>query len=165
MKIWRIKKLSHPEVLEACKLLNKYIQEENPDYIIPIASGGSKLFRLLGWQGKSMEIRIQHQRGAQGFIQYLPRWVTKLLRQIDMNRKKTTARVEEVKGDLSLLRGKKVLILDDAVDTGVTLEIAKRYVPEAKIAVVNNIRGSKLPDFDIYRGILVVFPWNLDYKV
>ena len=56
-------------------------------------------------------------------------------------------------------------VIHKAIETGATIEIIRKELPQAFIAVVNNIKNHPGIDFSIYNGILIKFPWNLDYKI
>lgn len=74
--------------------------------------------------------------------------------------------------DLNLKSIKKVLVLDDAVDSGVTLtkvvEAISKIIPEAIVVTAvlswTNSRSLMIPNHYVYKDALVRFPWSLDYK-
>ena len=74
--------------------------------------------------------------------------------------------------DLNLKSIKKVLVLDDAVDSGVTLtkvvEAISKIIPEAIVVTAvlswTNSRSLITPNHYVYKDVLVRFPWSLDYK-
>ncbi|MBS7333222.1 MAG: hypothetical protein KIG88_06475 [Weeksellaceae bacterium] len=65
----------------------------------------------------------------------------------------------------------KILIVDDAVDSGVTLKKVTEYVQDlienksvvkSLAVVVTNEKSVLKPDFFLYENVLIRFPWSLD---
>jgi len=64
----------------------------------------------------------------------------------------------------SLLKNKKVLVVDDAVHSGKTLALAYEYLgsfepSQLKSAVVGNVHSSNCVDYYIYDGVYC-YPWS-----
>lgn len=69
--------------------------------------------------------------------------------------------------------GMKVLLVDDAIDTGMTLKIVKNFLVnqfnetnDIKIAVVTSTNRHPVmeADFFLYNRVLIRFPWASDVK-
>lgn len=166
----KIHKIRVDELSRSCEKLKEYIDQEKPNWIIPICSGGLELCELLWGRDRIPDniihgVYIQHNPGIiKDIVKYLPECVTDLMRKVDCVRPKSKKR-KVICGDLSELTG-KILILDDAIDTGVTIDILKSRLKgkNIKAAVINNIQGSQGIDFSVYNRVLIKFPWNIDYK-
>lgn len=170
MKIYRIKL---NELSRSCCELKKYIDKEKPDWIIPIYSGGLEICKIL-WGNDSPDniicgTYIQHKPNPlkDFLIRFLPKFIIDLMIKIEYHIKPKSEKRLIIAGDFSYLRG-KVLILDDAIDTGVTIRALKSRFPsivdDIKVAVINDIPGNSEVDFSIYSKMLVRFPWNQDYN-
>ena len=82
-------------------------------------------------------------------------------------------RAVSIQIDRELLVNKKILIIDDAVDSGATLASVREriealtdglsHVKTAAIVVTSRDSIIK-PDFFLYEYCLIRFPWSLDYK-
>lgn len=67
---------------------------------------------------------------------------------------------------------RRILVIDDAVDSGATLAAVESYLkglqPEAAIrfAALAQTRRTlaRTPDYSLHSGILIRFPWSMDYK-
>ena len=169
IKVYRI---GLNELSEACTKLKKYIDQEKPDWIIPICSGGLELCELL-WDKSEMPeniihgVYIQHQTSSflKSSIKFLPVFITDFLRKIGYILPKSKKRKILIGNDLGKLQG-KVLILDDAIDSGYTLDILMSRLGrvDTRTAILNNISGFCTLDFTLYNNMIVKFPWNCDYK-
>lgn len=67
----------------------------------------------------------------------------------------------------------KIIIVDDAVDSGVTLEKVNQYIEnlvdkttvvKSLAVVVTNKQAVVTPDYYLYKDVLIRFPWSLDGK-
>ena len=79
---------------------------------------------------------------------------------------------DALKKEIEKLTSGKILIFDDAIDSGDTIlesiKIIKQINPrlDIKIAVITVTRKmTKLkPDYSLYDSVMIRFPWSLDYK-
>ena len=166
----KIVKINDLDLHISCLKIENYIEKVNPDWIIPICSGGEmvRLYSLNFFSNyKIHKVCIRHKENKflKKLVRYLPEFITDLMRKLDCIRPKSDFREIQI-GDIDKVQG-KVVILDDAIDTGRTIRILKSYLEGRyiKTVVINNIRGSKLSDFSLYDNVLIKFPWNNDYKV
>ena len=67
----------------------------------------------------------------------------------------------------------KIMIVDDAVDSGVTLEKVNQYIEnlvdkttvvKSLAVVITNKQAVVMPDYYLYKDVLIRFPWSLDGK-
>ena len=78
---------------------------------------------------------------------------------------------ESLSPTLKCLKGRKVLIVDDAVDSGATMlavaEALREANPEAEIRTaaitVTTPKPLITPDYSMYKD-LIRFPWSMDAK-
>jgi xanthine phosphoribosyltransferase len=59
----------------------------------------------------------------------------------------------------------RVLLIDDVIDSGETIEMAKKFCPFAKVLVlhIKEIPERLMPDFYLFKTDLwIVYPWELD---
>jgi hypoxanthine phosphoribosyltransferase len=93
---------------------------------------------------------------------------------VSYTEKNTQAELEIIQKDYSHLKGQKVLIIDDLVDSGETMEFAmeylKKFAPETvKTAVVFKKKHSKFhPDYFIEERSSedwIDFPWEVDQSL
>jgi hypoxanthine phosphoribosyltransferase len=167
------------------------------DMIIGIATGGAYIsrhihdrFTMYGWQGCYREISLSRSStqtkeriGISRLFTLLPYPVLDLLRRIEASyhalKKPAKAPVSSQhplhlpeKTEEEIRKAEKVLIIDDAVDTGATLlrlvHTIKHINPEVKIttAVLTVTQKTPyiIPDYTRYRDTLLRCPWAMDYK-
>jgi hypothetical protein len=145
----------------------EYLCDYKPHWILLIKTGGSYL-RLPAKCDKFHvhEIGVRHRTSSkikfiEKYIKRLPLWIRDLLRNIDRILPKSKYREVD---NLNLgCYGGRLVIIDDCVDTGVTLKyVTDRLRCEYKIISINDIDG-KLSDLYFYSGVICRFPWNIDY--
>jgi hypoxanthine phosphoribosyltransferase len=173
------------------ELWSQIITEYIPDKVIVVESGGGHLVDVLIENGKVIQkdiIRIKATRKLTGLkksrgatlIKLLPDTFSILLRNIESYIKEfifTVFKQENervinfVSGNISEISGKKVLILDDAVDSGVTLRSIVEFVQmnasekiEIKTAslTVTFKKPLVFPNYFLYKRTLIRFPWSID---
>ncbi|MGO4660905.1 hypothetical protein AB4Z14_03500 [Terrabacter sp. 2TAF16] len=85
-----------------------------------------------------------------------------------------TAQLKEIAADIRVKRLRKVVVIDDAVDSGKTMQCVLRIltaelgddvsIMTAALVATRPPRRSLLePDFALYRDVLLRFPWSTDY--
>lgn len=105
-------------------------------------------------------------------LKYLPRTLRDIIRTIKestLDSYRTNAQVLVYFKNRADLHGKRILLLDDAIDTGNTIARCKEYLAKfdkinsMKIAVVTVTRKNPiiLPDYKVYSEICQ-FPWSVD---
>lgn len=169
---------------EACKKLRKAIDNSGfkPDAVIAIPRGGYNLL-LYGWHDvPSIEIKLQKpskfslKEYAAKFIKILPLSLRNQLRIWDANRliRRTSHMSDTTINILAIDPSvKKILVLDDAVDTGATLQAVlsaiRAHRPDLDVRsaaiTVTSEQPLYMPDFYLYHNFtLVRMPWSIDAK-
>ena len=182
--------LNDIEFQESCRQLFSLINRDF-DLVVGIMKGGD--FVLKTYQsyapkkGQSYGV-VDLQRTTTGFkkkrilkylLRNLPYSILDKIRVYEfhwLNRKLKNQIIEPVEDfDMALDRPeevKHILVLDDAIDSGATMlstvkGLSKKY-PRARIvtAVVawTNSNSIYQPDYYRFKGVLIRFPWSLDYK-
>ena len=175
--------------------VNQLIQKIDfePDVVIGVLNGAYYLVQLFKEEERFSEVKfynIKLQRQQESFkkkkifniiLKLLPYWVLNKLRILESKKdNKSLAKLDKKALMLKSLqlpitshhKHKKVLIVDDAVDTGKTMYVLKNNLKkvfsnsEIKVAVIAwTIETSIVqPDFYIFKNILVRFPWSKDFK-
>lgn len=168
----------------ACKKLRTAIDNSGfkPDAVIAIPRGGSNLL-LYGWHDiPNIEIKIQKpsklslKKHAAKLLKHLPLAVRDRIRIWDANRLvKRTGHMAGTAINISDIDSsiKKLLILDDAVDSGATLQAivdevkSQRPDIEVRSAAITVTSQSPvcMPDYYLYHNsTLVRMPWSIDAK-
>jgi len=181
---------------QQCSELGMMAQSFQPEICIGIKSGGAIVLdsiRNSGVLGDNIfwdYIKIQ-RRSTSGFkslriigmvISLLPKFLIYILRIGEMKFGEIKARIvkpgRNAHFDLQLevmalvQSGARILIVDDAVDTGTTIEIAKDYFMEqsphniVKIASLTTTHKHPIlePDYCLHTRTILQFPWSLDAK-
>ncbi len=183
---------------QSCLLLSKKInQTYNPDLVIGILTGGGyvgrKIFNYLNdnKQKKYTEIKIQRKNTAPKskglfkiILNYSPTFLLNWMRILESLYLEKKAQKNNPKRigtitisdeiDIFLKESpKKILIVDDAIDSGATLNLLKEYLNmhynniSIKIAVITVTTPHPIIDADFYlyhNRVLVRFPWSNDVK-
>ena len=184
---------------QSCLLLSKKInQTYNPDLVIGILTGGGyvgrKIFNYLNdnKQKKYTEIKIQRKKNtapkSKGLfkiiLNYSPTFLLNWMRILESLYLEKKAQKNNPKRigtitisdeiDIFLKESpKKILIVDDAIDSGATLNLLKEYLNmhynniSIKIAVITVTTPHPIIDADFYlyhNRVLVRFPWSNDVK-
>ncbi|GAA3614244.1 phosphoribosyltransferase family protein [Flavivirga amylovorans] len=166
----------------------------NPDIIVGILNGGGyvvneikneKRFEHVQFESIKLQRdnRLKNNYFTRLILKRLPYSITNWLRVYESNKAKKaieTLNLENLSNSGINFKfnsnSKKtvdnILIIDDAIDTGKTMFIAKKYLikrfPEAKIktAVISwTIEKSIIvPDYYLFKNSLVRYPWSKDYK-
>ncbi|MBF0596608.1 phosphoribosyltransferase family protein [Faecalibacter rhinopitheci] len=111
----------------------------------------------------------------QNFFKILPLSVLDILRVMEFkiltNSNLDTARHIIVENEIDYNKYDKILIIDDAVDSGLTLKKVSDYIGtkkhesvavESLAVVVTNENTMMMPDYFLYKNVLIRFPWSLD---
>jgi len=181
----------------ACERLASTVLERfDPDIVIGVLTGGGRVGReaLPAFQSRCScrygEVRLQ--RGGtrikkalriNTILRPLPECILNLMRMLEVTLLELKAKFikPDRNGQLSLdeeirrmlkAEGKRVLLLDDTIDTGWTLKIVKDYLEanfpgnEIKTAVITTTHRHPVikADFQLYNRTLIRFPWAYDAK-
>ena len=180
-----------------CLLLGHDIfADYDPDVIIGVLNGGGyvgrQIVQVSPKETTYVEVKIQRDgttKKEKGLIhrilQSLPYGVLNILRILESivleykskknntKRKGTIKLPDNVVSFLSDGENKKVLLVDDAIDSGATLLLIKQYLMskfeniDVKIAVITITTKQPLVVADYYRyynRTLIRFPWSNDIK-
>ena len=151
-----------------------------PDHILYVERAGLLIGNVLAEYFKVGLSDITCQRmgtsaksGIKGVLRWLPRWATHLLRRLELFSSMHKARSERhVTWNRALpLAGKKILVVDDAVDTGYSLRAIMQYLlayglsqKNIRIAVLTTT-GKDLcitPEYSLVKNTICAFPWSYD---
>ncbi|MDA3836066.1 MAG: phosphoribosyltransferase [Nanoarchaeota archaeon] len=158
--------------IKISKQLGKIILKKyKADIVVTIPEGGilpaneiSKILKI-----PFFKIDVKRKINFKHIYQMIPKKLHFIVRPI--HRIAFRIRTPELMNTLNFnCRNKKILIIDDATETGKTLKVTKNILKkmgskEIKVATLSYLNGEK-PDFFINRNLLK-FPWSkdsLDYK-
>lgn len=181
--------LTESSFLEHCHALREMVDADGfqPELVIAIATGGMYVAENMGYpQFYTVFLQRPSTKNKKGLIvsiiKKLPRWMANMLRIIESRtlaaydtiktRESTPIQIEaSLAKELKSMQNPRILIVDDAVDSGFTLadvvENIKAHTNDADIrtAVITVTRKSAIikPTYCLYRNSLLVrFPWSLD---
>lgn len=193
----KVKTLYTEDFNKECLLLGHDIfADYDPDVIIGVLNGGGyvgrQIVQVSPKETTYVEVKIQRDgttKKEKGLIhrilQSLPYSVLNILRILESivleykskknntKRKGTIKLPDNVVSFLSDVDHKKVLLVDDAIDSGATLLLIKQYLMskfeniDVKIAVITITTKQPLVVADYYRyynRTLIRFPWSNDIK-
>lgn len=176
-----------------CKRLSLLTVDFTPDILIGVLTGGGYVGREVAKMfAKSHYTEICLHRGssekkrkfhADVALKRIPYWLLNILRVAEVvyyewkvkfvkPERKGEVRFEDAIAAKLNEGKKKVLIVDDCIDTGYTLktiiDIINRDFPgnEIKIAVITTAHKHPVvkADYSLYNRVLVRFPWSFDAK-
>ena len=184
-----------------CKKLADEVVKHNfcPDIVIGILTGGGVIGRLSFMEFKALsnsqeimytELKLQrpstqtkNKKNANNILPKLPIWLLNLMRiaevyyyeikvRIIKPRREGTLEVDKDIANQLKIGGKKVLIIDDCIDTGYTLKIIKEYLQynypgndfRVAVATVSHHFPVILPEYQLFNRVLLRFPWANDVK-
>lgn len=163
------KRISINELTVCCQdLAEKISVDYDPDVVIAIATGGSMTGGLIA---KMLNVPIVHITirrnitiGRMYNFDIAPlRWLFSFYHHYLFRTTKPEVSTE-IKIDL---RGKKILIIDDTIHTGATIDAALHYLRntgsvDIKIASLTYVSKRK-PDFSVLSIGNYCFPWSKDF--
>ncbi len=179
---------------KVCKEVIQKI-EDKPNLVVGVLNGGGYMysaikevegFKKLGFH----DIKLQEIKSSKKYknffkpvLKILPYTILNRLRVCESDRSRraiNNIRIDELKNQKidfdfdSILKKpiKRILIVDDAIDTGITMFVVKNNIrklfpdAEIKVAVISwTIEESIVtPDYYLYKNTLVRYPWSIDYK-
>lgn len=183
-----------------CEQLGKQIKDQGfkPDLIIGVLTGGGYVGRNLYNYLKKDNPQLLYketklQRGSTKlksksnikiFLKKLPYSFLNIIRILEVEILELKAKfitpsrygtLELDKESINFLKegNKNVLIVDDCIDTGMTLKIIKDYISkefnqsnDIKLAVITTAHRHPIvtADFSLYNRVLIRFPWAYDTK-
>ena len=193
----KVKTLYTEDFNKECLLLGHDIfADYDPDVIIGVLNGGGyvgrQIVQVSPKETTYVEVKIQRDGTTKKekclihrILQSLPYGVLNILRILESivleykskknntKRKGTIKLPDNVVSFLSDGENKKVLLVDDAIDSGATLLLIKQYLMskfeniDVKIAVITITTKQPLVVADYYRyhnRTLIRFPWSNDIK-
>lgn len=195
----KVKTISGKDFTEICREFATRISVNyHPNLIIGVLNGGGYVGREIYGVLKQIndcaytELKIQRfntQRKesffAKAIIKKLPYFFLNFLRMLESFVLEMKAKTHNPRRDgkiifcadiLKLLESddkKKILLVDDAIDTGCTLNLIKEYLEkhfkniEIKIAVITMTMPHPIVKADFYlfnNRTLIRFPWSNDFK-
>ena len=155
-------------------------------YIVAIFQGGAYIgrsFRSYFPEAQYYEITLSRPSRIKGklfkwVVQNLPQWVLDQLRKFELKMqllRRNVAepqRIGEVNLEISPKPGDTILLLDDAIDTGATINKARKQIlekyPDVKIRIACITVTTDNPiceaDYTLYHNrTLCRFPWSIDH--
>lgn len=171
----------------ACRMLADEVTEAKfyPGLIVGIRTGGEYVAReMLSYFPGSRLAVVELQRPSTqrkslvaGLLPLLPLGVLDFLRMAEsrllaLRPRRRVGRVD-IPAEVTGLGAEKILVVDDAVDSGVTMEAIvgalRRSCPGADVRsaaiTVTTSRPLIAPDYALYRNkTLIRFPWSMDMK-
>lgn len=162
-------RISEQELSVYCNTLARIVEQNyEPDLIVAIDTGGSIPGELIA---QAMHIPIAHivvRRNINIARRYsldpIPlRWIMSMYHHYLFQTVKPVLSVN-IKIDIS---GRKVLVVDDSLHTGATIDVTVDYlrqanVSEIRIATLTYVSKRK-PDFAVLPPGNYSFPWSKDY--
>lgn len=187
----RVVTLTPPLLSDACHQLSQRVLAAgcHPSLIIGVQSGGAEVSRRMRPDFADVpyaEVRIsrpstrQKEQGlTHRLLRLMPLWLCDVLRiaESKVGEWRSHSAVPQRIGQLALEAevpaGSTILVIDDAIDTGATLQTLTQYLAErypqaiVRIAVITVTTSSPVCDahFALYRDhTLCRFPWSNDYR-
>lgn len=194
----RVETLNNKGLQDAAISLNNLIFKDFiPDIIIGIRSGGYVVAEIMAKEAphKPILLAISRRRtstqtkskikGLKNILGLLPYAVTDRLRIWEhkkLNRKPASEakpfvpdadELSALKAALQTQKNNKILIIDDAVDSGATMKAVLDLVQSVadsacliRSAAITLTTEHPLiqPDYKLYKNVLIRFPWSFDFK-
>lgn len=159
-----------PEEVSACceRLVEAMRETYKPDIVVAIATGGTipgqKIAQLLGIPIVHLAIRRNIGIPRRYSLDPIPmRWIMSMYHHFLFQTTSPTISVD-ISTDIS---NKKVLIVDDALHTGATVDVAIKHLKEVGVSEIKTAALSyvsiRKPDFLALPRGNYSFPWSRDY--
>lgn len=179
---------------DLCRRLSDMVLEGwgKPDIVIGIRNGGGYVAAEMMWlfPDSLLGFAVSRRPSTGGkersgmlkrILGIIPRWLLDMMRIVEARYLTRFGDSERRIGfdippeilTAMKVRGKKILVVDDAVDSGYTLEkvlsALKEMAPDGDIRsaviTVTTVDPVVLPDFTVFNNrVLVRFPWSMDAK-
>lgn len=166
---FRRRVLSFAEIDAHCATLSEMARDFAPEHIVSIRSGGWYIGKKVAENLGCPHLQITIRREVGSDFDAAPKWrlIARLLledlRRIAMDPMVLSGLSEQ---EDATIKGKKVLVIDDAVDTGKTLIVARRYFSDSqrkpgklKTLTLVNMRGVQGIDYSLLKG-MHCYPWS-----
>lgn len=178
---WKIKTLDSAAFAAESRTLERIVADSGykPDCVLAIASGGvhvaANMFAGVAHMSVTLRRSSSSAKGGliKKIIKRLPRKINDWLRIVEAQ--VLSARRQSPSNAVLMLppigRFRRILIVDDAVDSGITLQAVTKAVTDScpdsavRSAVITMTTDTPalVPDYAIYRdNTLIRFPWSLD---
>ncbi|MEY3784331.1 MAG: hypothetical protein RLZZ230_653 [Candidatus Parcubacteria bacterium] len=162
--------ISQQEISVCCVDLALAVQQKyQPDFVVAIDTGGSVPGELIALSMNVPVVHVVIRRNINIVRKYsldpIPlRWIMSMYHHYLFQTIRPVI-TKDVSFDMS---GKKVLIVDDSLHTGATIDVAVDYlkginVSEIQIATLSYVSKRK-PDFSVLPFGNYSFPWSKDFK-
>lgn len=166
--------LNREQFAEACRGLEAMAASFRPDLILGIANGGVRVAeqmfaavphasvscRRAGTQSKD------RHAWAFGLIRRMPMFMRDWLRIAEARMLRGRAKSTEPRLDADISAAQRILVVDDAVDSGTTLaavcELLRGKTFATAVITVTTPKPKASPTFALYRNTLIRFPWSKD---
>ncbi len=151
-----------------------------PDTVLSIRRGGEYVGKLMFADAKHISTTLQRpgtkrkSRWLSGVLRYVPRIILDRMRIFEawwLSRHRPEPLDPELVELPDISGCERLLIVDDAVDSGATLQAVRQAVrllrPDADVLTavitVTTRKPLALPDFSLYNDFtLIRFPWSMD---
>ncbi len=163
------RKVSQRQVSVYCNDLAQIIRQNyEPNLIVAIDTGGSIPAELIAQELGIPVVHLVVRRNISIARRYaldpIPlRWVMSIYHHFLFH---TVKPVVSVGGDIGVF-GKKVLIVDDTIHTGATVDVAINYLRQANVLEIKTASlayvSERKPDFSVLPSGNYSFPWSKDY--
>ena len=163
-------RISEQEVSILCEQLVRAIRESyTPNLVVAIATGGSApgeiIARLLHVPIAHLVIRREINITRRYSLDPIPlRWIMSVYHHYLFQTTKPTIS----KGISVDISGKRVLIVEDMVHTGATIDVAIKYLSMANVSQIKTVSlgfaAERRADFSVLPLGNYCFPWSKDFN-
>ena len=185
----RVHTISYADISEICKSLYSSVTSKGftPDIIIGVKSGGVEIARELytHFEDKGCELafceleRVSTKRKKsilRNYLKFLPAFFLNILRIFEAKflfKRRNENEYGNIKFSRNVSLYKNILLVDDAIDTGITMKVIKEQLrnlnPTARILIavvtVTSHKAILKADLAYFNDeTLVRFPWSIDAK-
>lgn len=171
----------------ACRMLAEVVAGEKfvPELVVGIRTGGEYVAREILGEFTDAQLAVvelqrpstHHKSLVAGLLPMLPLRILDFMRIAEsrllaLRPRRRVGRVE-IPAEITGLKAKRILVVDDAIDSGVTMEAIVGSLREAcpaaqvrsAVITVTTSRPLISPDYALYRNkTLIRFPWSMDMK-
>lgn len=182
----KVKTLHKEEFEETCKRLEICFSDYNPDCIVGIAEGGLIVSQYIFPELPHYSVVCRRpstgtkekNEALMKIVRRMPEWIRNTLRIMEA-KLLSSGKIHDSLNrkvifnfDPAEIKGSRILLIDDAVDSGVTLkmvmeELAKVFpdktILTGTITVTQNFPVI-MPTKSVFQNILIRFPWSKDYR-
>ncbi len=183
----RVKTLRNSDFESECFRLAQMICDDGfrPNMIVGIKTGGEYVANIVGVSFPDAKIHLislqrpmtTNKQRIKGLIKILPIWMLDIIRVLESLwsrfHRDESPRSIKLPESVKALPTMNVLIVDDAVDSGVTLntvvselkKVSPGIVVKSAVITVTTPQPVIMPDYYLYNdSTLIRFPWSMDMK-